>query len=70
MANMEHSLSATTRSGPWYYAGTRPRIGELTIGEPHVDLREDLELAKVKEVVCQVVQTEEPHAVGCDVFSQ
>uniref|UniRef100_A0A803QE51 Uncharacterized protein n=1 Tax=Cannabis sativa TaxID=3483 RepID=A0A803QE51_CANSA len=71
MANMEQPSSPMTRFGPQYYAGeTGPRIGEQTIGEPYIDLGEDLELAKVREVVCQVSETKEPSAVGCYAFAQ
>uniref|UniRef100_A0A803PTM4 Uncharacterized protein n=1 Tax=Cannabis sativa TaxID=3483 RepID=A0A803PTM4_CANSA len=71
MTNVEQPPSTMTGSSPRYYASETERgIGKPAIGEPHVDLGEDLELARLKEAVCQVGQTEEPHAVGCDVFAQ
>uniref|UniRef100_A0A803QQK0 Uncharacterized protein n=1 Tax=Cannabis sativa TaxID=3483 RepID=A0A803QQK0_CANSA len=55
---------------PRYHAGeTGSGIDEPTISEPRVDLEKDLELARLREIVCQVGPTEEPHVVGCDVFT-
>uniref|UniRef100_A0A803QGR5 Uncharacterized protein n=1 Tax=Cannabis sativa TaxID=3483 RepID=A0A803QGR5_CANSA len=69
--HVEQPPSTTTRSGAQNYAReTGPGISEPAIGEPHVDLDKDLELARLKEVICQVGQTEEPHTIGCDVFKQ
>uniref|UniRef100_A0A803PK94 Endonuclease/exonuclease/phosphatase domain-containing protein n=1 Tax=Cannabis sativa TaxID=3483 RepID=A0A803PK94_CANSA len=47
-------------------------IGELAIGEPHLDLEDDIELARLREVIGQVTQIrqEEPRTAGCDGFSQ
>uniref|UniRef100_A0A803NQ89 Uncharacterized protein n=1 Tax=Cannabis sativa TaxID=3483 RepID=A0A803NQ89_CANSA len=50
MANMEQPPSATMGSGPQYYVGeTGLIIGEAAIGEPHIDLGQDLELARFRE---------------------
>uniref|UniRef100_A0A803NY71 Uncharacterized protein n=1 Tax=Cannabis sativa TaxID=3483 RepID=A0A803NY71_CANSA len=46
------------------------RIGKPTIGEPHVDLGKDFELARPRDYVGQVGQTKELRIVGCDVFTQ
>uniref|UniRef100_A0A803Q217 Uncharacterized protein n=1 Tax=Cannabis sativa TaxID=3483 RepID=A0A803Q217_CANSA len=63
----EKPLGTTTRSGPQYYAGeTGLRICEPAIGEPYLDLEGDLELSRLREIVCQVSQTREPRAVGSD----
>uniref|UniRef100_A0A803NLF7 Uncharacterized protein n=1 Tax=Cannabis sativa TaxID=3483 RepID=A0A803NLF7_CANSA len=54
-----------------YYAGeTVPGIDEPAIGEPLVDLGEDLELARLREATCQASITEEPRAADCDVFAR
>uniref|UniRef100_A0A803P4M4 Uncharacterized protein n=1 Tax=Cannabis sativa TaxID=3483 RepID=A0A803P4M4_CANSA len=54
-----------------YYTGeTRQGIGEPVTGEPHVDLGEDIKLVRLRKVVGQVTQTEEPRVVGCDAFPQ
>uniref|UniRef100_A0A803NHV0 Uncharacterized protein n=1 Tax=Cannabis sativa TaxID=3483 RepID=A0A803NHV0_CANSA len=47
LANMEQPPGTTTNSGPRYYTW---EIGP-GIGEPHVDLGEDFELARRREVV-------------------
>uniref|UniRef100_A0A803PAF1 Uncharacterized protein n=1 Tax=Cannabis sativa TaxID=3483 RepID=A0A803PAF1_CANSA len=55
LANVEQPLGTATNSSSQYYAGEPgPGIGEPAIGEPHVDLGEDLKLARLREVVCQV----------------
>uniref|UniRef100_A0A803QHT1 Uncharacterized protein n=1 Tax=Cannabis sativa TaxID=3483 RepID=A0A803QHT1_CANSA len=64
--HMEQPPGTTTGPSPWYYA---KEIGPR-IGKPHVDLGEDLELARLREVLCQVNQTEEPRDVGCNVFAE
>uniref|UniRef100_A0A803PSJ7 Uncharacterized protein n=1 Tax=Cannabis sativa TaxID=3483 RepID=A0A803PSJ7_CANSA len=54
-----------------YYAGEiGPGVGQPTIGEPHLDLGEDLKLARLREAVGQAALTEEPLAVDCDIFTQ
>uniref|UniRef100_A0A803QJS1 Uncharacterized protein n=1 Tax=Cannabis sativa TaxID=3483 RepID=A0A803QJS1_CANSA len=65
LVNVEQPPRTTTDSSPQYNAG-EIRLG---IDEPHVDLGEDFELARLREVACQVGQTEEPHDVGCDAFA-
>uniref|UniRef100_A0A803NIS2 Uncharacterized protein n=1 Tax=Cannabis sativa TaxID=3483 RepID=A0A803NIS2_CANSA len=64
-ANVEQPPCTTSDSIPRYYAG---KIG-LGIGEPHVDLGEDFEFARLREAVGQVDQTEEPPVVGSDAFA-
>uniref|UniRef100_A0A803P4J6 Uncharacterized protein n=1 Tax=Cannabis sativa TaxID=3483 RepID=A0A803P4J6_CANSA len=65
-----HHLRTTIWFRPWYYVGkTRVGIGESTVGEPHVDLGEDLELARVREAVFQVGVNEEPGAANCDILA-
>uniref|UniRef100_A0A803PIP5 Uncharacterized protein n=1 Tax=Cannabis sativa TaxID=3483 RepID=A0A803PIP5_CANSA len=68
--NVEQPPLTTTDFVPWYYLGEiGSGIDEPAIGEPHVGLEEDFELARLREVVCQVGQTKEPRVVGCDVFA-
>uniref|UniRef100_A0A803PCU4 Uncharacterized protein n=1 Tax=Cannabis sativa TaxID=3483 RepID=A0A803PCU4_CANSA len=52
MSNVEQPPSTMTRSGPQYYAGDmEPKIRDQTIGEPHVDMGEDPELARLREAI-------------------
>uniref|UniRef100_A0A803Q753 Uncharacterized protein n=1 Tax=Cannabis sativa TaxID=3483 RepID=A0A803Q753_CANSA len=64
--HVEQPLGTTIEPRVWYYAG----LTGLGIGEPHVELGENLELARLRETVCQVGQTEKPHAIDCNVFAQ
>uniref|UniRef100_A0A803Q535 Uncharacterized protein n=1 Tax=Cannabis sativa TaxID=3483 RepID=A0A803Q535_CANSA len=53
----DQPLGTTTGPRPLYYVReTVPRIGEPTIGESRVDSRKNLELARLREVVCQMDQ--------------
>uniref|UniRef100_A0A803Q135 Uncharacterized protein n=1 Tax=Cannabis sativa TaxID=3483 RepID=A0A803Q135_CANSA len=60
----EQPLGTTTEIFPQYYAGDTG----LGVGEPHVDLGEDLKFVRLRETVCQASQIEEPCATNCDGF--
>uniref|UniRef100_A0A803PQY5 Retrotransposon gag domain-containing protein n=1 Tax=Cannabis sativa TaxID=3483 RepID=A0A803PQY5_CANSA len=52
--NTEQPSQCTAGTIPQYYVGDiGPRIGKPTIYEPHVDLGEDIELARLREAVGQ-----------------
>uniref|UniRef100_A0A803P9Z6 Uncharacterized protein n=1 Tax=Cannabis sativa TaxID=3483 RepID=A0A803P9Z6_CANSA len=65
LANTSNPIAPANLANP-----TCPRIREPTIGESHVDLGEDIELARFREVVDQVDQSKEPRAIGCDAFTK